>query len=51
VEPLDGATLRTCCELASSNRLPPQRWTALVVDFWLVCRKEATADALLAHQM
>jgi hypothetical protein len=31
--------------------LPPQRWTALVVDFWLVCRKEATADALLAHQM
>ena len=51
VEPLDGATLRTFCELASSNRLPPQRWTALVVDFWLVCRKEATADALLAHQM
>ena len=52
VEPVGENERRMFCELAMRNPpLPPQRWTAMVVDFFQICRKEATADALIAHQM
>jgi hypothetical protein len=51
-EPVGEGERRLFCELAMrSPPLPPQRWSAMVVDFFQICRKEATADALIAHQM
>lgn len=51
-EPVGEHERRLFCELATRNPpLPPQRWSAMVVDFFQICRKEATADALIAHQM
>lgn len=51
-EPVGEAERRLFCELVMRNPpLPPQRWSAMVVDFFQICRKEASADALIAHQM
>jgi|AntAceMinimDraft_1070359.scaffolds.fasta_scaffold08784_1 hypothetical protein len=51
-EPAGETERRMFCELALRQPpLPAARWSAMVVDFFLICRKEATADSLIAHQM
>lgn len=52
-DPCDDDARRVFCELATrtGDPLPPQRWSAMVVDFFQICRREADKDALLAHQM
>ncbi len=52
-DPCDDSVKRAFCELATRelDPLPPQRWSAMAVDFFQICRREANEDALLAHQM
>ena len=53
-DPCDDDARRVFRELATregDGSLPPQRWSAMVVDFFQICRREADKDALLAHQM
>ena len=52
-DPCDDDAKRAFCELATRelDPLPPQRWSAMAVDFFQICRREADKDALLAHQM
>lgn len=52
-DPCDDDARRVFRELATrtGDPLPPQRWSAMVVDFFQICRREADKDALLAHQM
>lgn len=41
----------TFCGLATRTPLPPPRWVAACVDFFLICQREIDADALVGYQM